>query len=300
MLRLDRFVTLNLLAPFAVAQNGIRIPILMYHSISREADRSVHPYYRVVTTPEVFSRHMSLLAEEGYEVIGIETAMKLLISSNGGRQVMQAKPLVITFDDGFLDFYTNAFPILARYGFTATVFLPSSFIGASNGTSKGKTFLSWDHVRELISAGFTFGSHSVSHGDLFVLPHSDVEWELRRSKETIEERTGMPVLAFSYPYAFPEHNKEFLSFLRNALRDCGYSTAVTTSIGTVHEGNDHFFLRRIPVNDADDPALFRAKIAGGYDWMHGIQYAVKSTRALLGLRGRRNVAKWAVLNEDKL
>ncbi len=300
MLRLDRFVTLNVLAPFAgLAQNGIHIPILMYHSISREAERSVHPYYRVVTTPEVFSQHMSLLGEEGYEVIGLETALKLLDSSDGSRQVMQVKPVVITFDDGFLDFYANAFPILARYGFTATVFLPSSFIGC-NGTSLGKAFLSWTHVRELIRAGFTFGSHSVSHGDLSVRPHSDVERELRRSKETIEDRSGRPVFAFSYPYAFPEHRKEFLSFLRNALRDCGYSTAVTTSIGTVHEGNDHFFLRRIPVNDADDPALFRAKIAGGYDWMHGMQYAVKSTRALLGLRGRRNVAKWAVLNEDKL
>ena len=302
MFRLDRSLSVNLFGPLAgLAKNSIfRVPILMYHSISNDAEEGVHPYYRVNVTPEVFTRQMDYMAEHGYRVIGLEEACGLLLSkgcAKKNRSESEGKYAVITFDDGFLDFYTGAFPVLARHDFTATVFLPSSFIGKKEAIS-GKKFLSWQQVNELAGAGMTFGSHTATHACLTELPRPDLELELRNSREVIEDKTGRSVRAFSYPFAFPEHNKEFVVFLRSALECCGYSCAVTTSIGAARSfagkngEEDTFFLRRLPVNDCDDIRLLRAKMTGGYDWMHSAQYAAKSLKGLLRVNRRGKIVKW--------
>jgi peptidoglycan/xylan/chitin deacetylase (PgdA/CDA1 family) len=295
MVRLDRIITLSLFRPLAGLTNrsGIRIPILMYHSISREVEQGVHPYYRIATSPEVFSQHMSMIADLGCQVIGLDAAARLLLRGNNVRENLPPKPVVITFDDGYLDFYTSAYPVLNRHGFTATVFLPTSFIDSANRKIPGKTFLSWYQVKELANCGISFGSHTASHGHLSEKTGEEVEQELRQSKETIEERTGSEVRSFSYPFAFPEHDKRFVDFLRRALRACGYSCAVTTSIGTAAQGDDMLSLRRLPVNASDDRELLEAKINGSYDWMHAAQYAAKKLRAILGIHRRKSLAQWA-------
>lgn len=297
MFRLDRALTLSFFGPLAslTRTNGPRIPILMYHSISRDIEQEVHPYYRVVTTPEVFAQQMAFLSDEGYQVIGLEAAAKRLRDRSGAED-LPYKPVVITFDDGFLDFYTNAFPVLSKYGFTASVFLPSSFINAGDKTIMGRPFLSWAQVRELIDAGIAFGSHTVSHNYLIIMKQGEIEEELRISKEAIEEKTGQPVRTFSYPYAFPEHNRDFVTFMKDTLQKLGYVCAVSTSIGTAGAQRDAFFLRRIPVNVHDDAALLKAKMLGGYDWMHSLQYTVKTVRGALGMRRRKSIAKWTNLS----
>jgi peptidoglycan/xylan/chitin deacetylase (PgdA/CDA1 family) len=265
----------------------------MYHSISCDAEKSIHPYYRVNTTPPVFAAHMQFLHDREYRTITLDDAIRLLSAANDYHRNETDRFAVITFDDGFLDFYTEAFPILKRYGFTATVFLPTSFIGDTNTTISGQSFLSWPQVRELAKEGISFGSHSVSHKYLANLPHELVERELRVSKETIEHKTGKAVRIFSYPYAFPENDKEFISIMRCTMMASGYSGAVTTRIGTASTGDDLFCLKRIPVNAEDDPSLFRAKMAGSYDWLHAAQYMAKSVRGMLGIRRRKVLAEWS-------
>ena len=122
----------------------------MYHSISNDNESNVHPYYRINTSPDIFATHIRFLYENNYKVIGLDQAVKMLKSPdtnffdnriNNGNQVTQVtqqtmvpnkpgKPIfvVITFDDGYQDFYTEAFPVLQNYGYTATVFLPTGFI----------------------------------------------------------------------------------------------------------------------------------------------------------------------------
>lgn len=297
MLRFDRFLTLSFFDPLAgvMRNRGLRVPILMYHSISHDDERGVHPYFRVATTPEVFARHMDFLENEGYRVIGLEAAIELLRQGSGVENSGESKPVVITFDDGFLDFYTEAFPILARHGFIATVYLPTSFIDSGDKISTGKLFLSWSQVNELVKEGVNFGSHTVSHKYLDLIHRTDVERELRQSRDIIEQRTGKPVRTFSFPYGFPEHNKDFVTFLHDTLQSCGYIGAVTTSIGTAKPANDSFFLRRIPINMDDDAALLRAKLNGSYDWLHAAQYLVKSVKGILGIRKKRNIVQWAAL-----
>ncbi len=94
--------------------------------------------------------------------------------------------VVLTFDDGYLDFYTEAFPILQQYGFHATVFLPTIFIDGKRPGLRGKEHLNWDQVRELRTVGITIGSHTCSHPQLYDLPLDKIEQELHRSKESIE------------------------------------------------------------------------------------------------------------------
>jgi peptidoglycan/xylan/chitin deacetylase (PgdA/CDA1 family) len=236
---------------------------------------------------------MRFLQDSGYRVITLDDAIRLLSVSNDCHRTETGRYAVITFDDGFLDFYTEAFPILESYDFTATVFLPTSFINDTNTTISGQSFLSWPQVRELAKAGISFGSHSVSHKYLARLSQEQVDQELRVSRETIENQTGKDVLTFSYPYAYPEDDRQFVSFMTRSMQKSGYSGAVTTRIGTADFGNELFCLKRIPVNSEDDTCLFRAKLEGGYNWMHAVQYSAKAVRGMLGMRRRKILAKWS-------
>lgn len=123
--RLDRFLTLYLFRYITKKQTSAgdkRIPILMYHSISDEKEKS-HSYYHVNTSSAVFDAHMCYLHDNNYSVINLQDLKKSFAKKDSSEYV------VITFDDGFYDFFTNAFPILKKYNFSATVFCqPDLFI----------------------------------------------------------------------------------------------------------------------------------------------------------------------------
>jgi peptidoglycan/xylan/chitin deacetylase (PgdA/CDA1 family) len=216
---------------------------------------------------------MEYLAGNGYCTVPLTEALKIL---TGRRTSHVAKPVVITFDDGYRDFRTHAFPVLAKYRFTANMFLPTAYIGDRRSDFNGAECLTWAEVRELRTAGIEFGSHTVTHTRLRDLTLAEVESELRRSKETIENRLGVPVSCFSYPYAFPETLRSFVAALRSALVRCDYRVGVSTVIGVSTPSDDRFFLRRLPINSLDDLSLFRAKLDGGYDWLRNLQRLKKS------------------------
>jgi peptidoglycan/xylan/chitin deacetylase (PgdA/CDA1 family) len=217
---------------------------------------------------------MRFLKENDYEVISLADAAQILETA----PIMSGPPrkyAVITFDDGFADFQTRAFPILREYGFSATVFLPTGFISDTVSNLKGKKCLRWSDVCDLAKSGVGFGSHTVTHPKLRGIPWGQVEKELKESKSILEDRLGTQVESFSYPYAFPEEDHRFQTRLRVSLGELGYTNGVTTMVGTATGGDDRLFLKRIPVNTDDDPAFFRAKLEGGYDWIHDLQYGFK-------------------------
>lgn len=273
--RFDRFVTLSVVTPLlrCGSGNNASIPILMYHSISEEDETRVHAYYRTATSPLVFTQHMQHLRDLGYGTISLADAAGLL--QNGG---VTKKYVVVTFDDGYADFYTHAFPELSRHGFTATIFLPTRYIGSYPVQFMGKACLTWSEVRELRKHGMCFGSHTVTHPRLATLNPSIVKSEIANSKQAIEDNLGEAVDSFAYPFAFPEGNRPFVQMLRNTLVEAGYREGVSTRIGTARREDDLYFMRRLPMNSLDDIALFSAKLAGGYDWLHAIQYGSKLLR----------------------
>jgi hypothetical protein len=310
-MRLDRFLTLYLFSLLTQRRpaRGVRIPILMYHSISDEPETG-HPYYWINTSPALFAQQMQFLHDHEYQVISLSAAMDLInqstdqpisgIGQSTNNQSLDQRAVsqpvnvstnqpasscryaVLTFDDGYRDFLTNAFPVLKGHGFSATVFLPTAFIDNATPGLKGKRHLNWDEVRDLRSEGITFGSHTANHPQLHDLKVEDVEYQVRKSKQIIEEKTGCTVECLAIPYKFPEQDKRFVRMLVDILRQACYRSAVTTRVGSVHSPADTFRLKRLPVNSGDDLLFFRAKLQGGYDWIHQFQNLTKTFRRKKG------------------
>ena len=274
MPRLDRLVTLYLTSPlvrFFGPKPAARVPILMYHSISHNLFGMSHPYYHINTLPSVFSEQMRCLRNAGYRTVGLAEAWAGLTTGED-----LSKVVVLTFGDGYRDFYTDAMDVLTQCGFTATVFLATDRIRPTPVRIGGAEYLTWREVRLLQEAGIQFGSHTVTHPDLRSMNPDQIECELGQSKEVIEQNLGVTVGSFSYPFAFPEEDKNFVRFLEDTLQNIGFDYGVSTILGRAGCHSNRFFLPRLPVNNWDDNSLLRAKLEGGYDWLHWMQLLKKS------------------------
>ncbi|MPY91439.1 MAG: polysaccharide deacetylase family protein [Luteitalea sp.] len=278
-MQVDRIVSVFLAQPLLTAglfriEPGI--PILMYHSVSDDPEVGVSPYYRLTTSPARFREQMRWLHKRGYAVIDLLEAQRRL--STG--MLESERAVVLTFDDGFRDFATEAWPLLADFGFSATVFLPTGFIGRTQQSFKGRACLTWPDVRLLNRRGVRFGAHTVTHPVLYELSWADIRRELRDSRRQLEDELGDTVSTFAYPYAFPQEDGPFVDRMRQELHSQGYVAAVTTALGTARRGSDALWLRRLPVNETDDPFLFAAKLLGAYDWVAPLQAFARRARTL--------------------
>ena len=288
----------------------------MYHSISDDPEPGVRSYYRVCTSPQRFREQMQWLKDNGCRGVTLSEGLKLKAESRDPKSEIKTKasseisafsfqlsafeqrPVVLTFDDGFRDFHTAAWPVLREFGFSATMYLPTAFIGSKSeiGNRKseillspsechsspvtrhnfrGRDCLAWEEIQELHRAGIEFGSHTVHHPELVNLAWPEIESEIRDSKSEIENRLGVPCAAFSYPYAFPQTNREFVGHLKEMLLATGHTTSVTTQLGRHRPGDDALQIKRLPVNQDDDLPLFAAKLAGDYDWLAFPQGMIK-------------------------
>jgi peptidoglycan/xylan/chitin deacetylase (PgdA/CDA1 family) len=270
--RLDRMASLGLastkLTRWRQAGAG-RVPILMYHGINHSVGTR-HPYFETNTSPAVFRSQMEMLSKGGYRAFSLDQALCAPCS-----RAANERPIALTFDDGYADFYDEALPILIEFGFTATMYVVTGSTSEHRLIKDGKRFMSWTEVSELPKYGVSVGSHTVSHGKLWEMSRSRIEDEIRRSKEILENKLCAPVESFAYPYAFPEHDTHFVRYTRECLQMCGYKNAVSTIIGTASKLTDPYLLPRLPVNTFDDNGLFRAKLEGGYEWLRVLQYAKK-------------------------
>jgi peptidoglycan/xylan/chitin deacetylase (PgdA/CDA1 family) len=288
-MRIDRAVSVFIAHPLAKVlssspQQGM--PILMYHGI-REPKAGSRPYYETCTRPELFERHMDFLAENGYTALTLAAGLRLFSESR-----LPKRSVVLTFDDGFQDFYLNAFEILQQRNFGATVFVITGLTGDYERCSfKGIPCLTWKEIEEVHAAGIEIGSHTVTHRELAYLGEDDIRQELQYSKESIEQALGSAVCSFSYPFAFPETVASLKRRLTMMLQDMGYKSGVSTIIGTARPAAERFFLPRLPVNAWDDLKLFEAKLEGGYDWLHLPQRLFKQAKSLARIAAENKKSK---------
>lgn len=288
IMRLDRCITLNIGKPLFWFKSKFihfqpTIPVLMYHAIGKPVDEeiAVNPYFRVTTSSEQFEKQMSWLHDNGFQGVTLKSLLE---------DVGEGKKVVITFDDGFQDFYTNAWPILDRFGFSATVFLPTKFIGNSDGETliSGKPHLNWEQIQLLDKKGVEFGSHSHSHPVLYQCSKETVVKELRESYRLIENKIHGKVVSFSYPFAFPSNDKKYVQFICSEAENAGYAFVVSTQIGTNKiAGLSRKKIKRIPVNDADDIVFFGAKIVGAYNWVGVLQNIFKQIKLILKIKNKK-------------
>jgi peptidoglycan/xylan/chitin deacetylase (PgdA/CDA1 family) len=293
MPRFDRYVTLSVFQPLNRAGLGGAdqcVPILMYHSISDDAEDNVQPYYRLATHPKRFAEQMQWISKSGYSGVSLEEALAALESGKRNSRRLVA----ITFDDGFRNFYTEAWPALRRHGFTATMYLPTAFISSERASFLGRECLTWNEVRELRASGIRFGSHTVNHPKLHEASWNVIRGEVAGSKNTIERQLSEEICGFSYPYAFPQEDRHFTRAFTGILREEGYKNCVTTVVGRARAGDDSFRLKRLPANSCDDEALFTAKLSGAYDWLGSAQRAVRQLKQWSGKCVRQETTDLAV------
>ena len=173
--------------------NNPVIDILMYHSISeREGPTNI--------VPSVFAEHMDVISDAGVPVVTLDD----LLAAHEGRKSLPDYSIIITFDDGFLDFAEIAWPIMSRHKFEPIVYLPTGCLGGHE-TWRGalrppRALMDWDQVRDLMREGVHFGSHSVTHPDLDTLNARTLIEELRTSKQTLEDELGKEIIHFAPPY----------------------------------------------------------------------------------------------------
>lgn len=199
------------------------VPILMYHVIAPGPDNLHVP-------PAELEAQLRLLSEHGYETV----SMQHLASHFAHGTPLPERPIVLTFDDGYISAYTAALPLLQQYGMTATFFIVTGLVGQAG-------YVTWDHVAALAAAGMEIGAHTVSHPDLRGLTGAALLHEVAGSGQALEGRLGLPVSVFAYPAG--KYNAEAVA----AVRD-HYEAAVTTLPGAATPCQDPVLWHRIRVN----------------------------------------------------
>jgi peptidoglycan/xylan/chitin deacetylase (PgdA/CDA1 family) len=217
------------------------VSILAYHSLDESG--SV-----ISLSPEIFRCQMEFIHSRGYLVYTVSEYIELI--KEGGKIVRPG--VVLTFDDGFANFMTEAVPILREYGYRATVYIPTEFIGRrSDFTSLVDLLLLSDNeIKHLAEGGFEIGSHSLSHSNLAGLASDQARNEIVRSKEVLEALTGKEVRTFCYPRG--DYNREIVELIKEA----GYQSAVSLRPGNRNDIDDIYTLHRITIGPRDSIAYF--------------------------------------------
>lgn len=196
-----------------IAQYGPcrNVPILMYHHVGDNPTSGAWLYVGVNT----FVSQMDYLVGKGYTTVTLPEVMASL--QNGS--VLPAKPIVLTFDDGYRDIYTNAYPVLKEKSLRATLFLPTQLLDGSN-------YLTWEQVKEMLGSGLiTAGDHTLSHSSLPILSEARLKDEIISAKNILETNLGVKVNVFAYPYGNSNGEAEKI------LQEGSFVAAVTTKRG---------------------------------------------------------------------
>ena len=176
------------LMPKVVFAANVRVPILVYHYVANNPNLKDKARDSLSVSPDKFEAQMNYLSQNGYTPISLDTMYGVY-----NNQASVSKPIVLTFDDGYIDFYTTAYPILRRFNFHAVSFIPTGLVG-------GGYYMNWDQIKEIAFSGLvTFEAHSVNHVNLPSYGYARVLQELKDSKNILQLQTGYPVNFIAYP-----------------------------------------------------------------------------------------------------
>ena len=218
------------------------VPILTYHYIGLNSNPKDTLRFGLSVTPDNFDAQMAYLKGKGYTTITLDDLKQIF----DGATTPPVKSVVLTFDDGYVDFFVNAYPILKKYNFKATAFIPTGLMNQGY-------YLSWEQIKEMAGSGLIdFEDHTVSHPDLTKLSYSVALKQFSDSRRKLQEETGQKVNFMAYPSG--KYNETVLK----AVEDAGFVGAVTTKYGFSSEVN--LTMPRISINGYTTQSSFEAKI----------------------------------------
>jgi len=229
------------------------LPILMYH---RVADSGPPALDRYRITPAALEEQLRYLRDAGY--VGV--TLQAWHAAMTARRPLPGRAILLTFDDGYLDFSTHAWPLLQQYGFSATMFLVADRIGgvsewdAAHG--EPAPLMGWPDILKLQAEGIEFGSHSCTHPPLTALSPEHVTLEAARARAILTRGLRRPVTAFAYPYGDQD------AVVRHLTGACGYTYGLTCDSRLSSLTDDPLALPRLEITGADTLATFVAKLAG--------------------------------------
>ncbi len=219
------------------------VPILMYHVI--KAPTASTPMAELWTPAETFKATIELLKKEGYNGVTLDQVWQ---AWNGGPG-LPAKPLVISFDDGYLSHTVTAKPILQAAGWPGVLNL--------EGKNIGKGGLTTNQVEGLIAAGWEIDSHTLTHPDLTASDDASLKTELVDSRKLLQEKFNVPANFFCYPAGKNDAR------VRAAVEAAGYKGATTVEPGIASKSDNPYELPRIRVNGTDSAATVAARVRSG-------------------------------------
>ncbi|HEU4760378.1 MAG TPA: polysaccharide deacetylase family protein [Dehalococcoidia bacterium] len=236
---------------------ALSVPTLVYHHVSQETPADFEQ--RTITVASAaFEDQLAYLQQSGYHTI---TTAELANALFYGLPLPD-KPVLLTFDDGYQDAFTDAFPILQRYGFSGVFALITGFVG-------GAGYLTWDQVQSMSGAGMEFVSHTVHHVDLGSVPAEAAGDELRQSRADLEAHLGRPVQVLVYPYGepfahgTPEQQQAIVQLLRQEAYVAAFANPLPNSPPDITQHADlPYQLARVMVSGGLPLNRFAARLEG--------------------------------------
>ena len=217
------------------------MPVLMYHKIP---DAPIATKHQIFVTKDNFAKHLAYFKSRNFTPI---TFADYLRFARGERPLSEfpARPIVLTFDDGYRDNYTNLLPLMRRYGYRGVLYLLGDFAVrhnqwdlAADPTEPRADLMDEAQKREFVAAGWEIGAHTLSHPRLTTLPLPAAA-EIQRSKTQLEAVLKTKVVSFAYPYG------DLNEAVKEAVRDAGFAFGVSTDTGALHLEDDRMQVFRI-------------------------------------------------------
>ncbi|WP_405619652.1 polysaccharide deacetylase family protein [Streptomyces sp. NBC_01508] len=226
------------------------VPILMYHALAHRPAPSAHA---LSVSPEAFAEQLALLGDRGFTPL--TTGALAAVWRGHGR--LPARPVLITFDDGYEGVHRHALPVLAQHGFAATLFVTTGWLrGPYDEGGAPDTMLDWDQVRQLAAAGVEIGGHSHTHPQLDQLDGARLGHEAARCREIVAAELGAAPVSFAYPYGYSTRR------VRHAVRAAGFTQSLAVGNALARRGQGPYALKRVTVRRSTGIGEFERLVDG--------------------------------------
>ncbi|HKC14935.1 MAG TPA: polysaccharide deacetylase family protein [Patescibacteria group bacterium] len=216
-------------AQTAKPEIAIRVPVLMYHYVEYVQDKNDTTRQSLNIPPHTLTLQIQTLKQAGYTFINVSE----LADALSGKTKLPQKAIVLTFDDGYRDFYTDVFPILKQENVKGTDYVIADFLNRPN-------FMFSYQVQEVAKSPLVeIAAHTMNHVWLKGINKETANYQISQSKKDLEKLIGKPVVSFAYPYGAFDQQAAIL------VKEAGFTNATSTVPGIEHSTNTQYFLYRL-------------------------------------------------------